>query len=213
MTIIWSLFVPGLLLLLFPADRLLSSAVRLRSFDCFQSLHNSARHRPWWWVPALWLDPVRALIGGLLLKQAFGLDSVYWSQTAVPAYTVLLGILSVAIWCQTYTRRDENVMLAPIGFVIGLIAAMTSWQVALGGMLIGFTGLFAFRQFPAFFLMGLGAVALIGFAFGEELTWLIPAVAAFGLPLGINLFSGRTMELPTRDSSGRSAEPPLPASR
>lgn len=201
---------PGLLLLLFPADRLLSSVVRLRSFERFHSLHNSRRHRPWWWVPVLWIDPVRAFGGGFLLKFALGLDSVYWSQTEVPAYCVLLGLLSVAIWCQTYTRRDENVMLAPIGFVIGLIAALTTWQVALGGLLIGFTGLFAFRQFSAFFIMGLGAVALVGFALGQELTWLIPAVAAFGLPLAINLFSGRTMELPTRDSSGRDSEPPLP---
>src|SRR5689334_14674174 len=38
MTIHWGLFVPGVLLLLFPADRLLSPRVELRSFDCFQSL-------------------------------------------------------------------------------------------------------------------------------------------------------------------------------
>ena len=36
MTIHWSLFVPGMLFLLYPADRLLSSLVELRSFDCFQ---------------------------------------------------------------------------------------------------------------------------------------------------------------------------------
>ena len=96
-------------------------------FRSLYSLHNSRRHRPWWWVPVLWIDPVRAFGGGFLLKFALGLDSVDWSQTEVPAYCVLLGLLSVAIWCQTYTRRDENVMLAPIGFVIGLIAALTTW--------------------------------------------------------------------------------------
>lgn len=204
---------PGLLLLFFPADRLLSSAVRLRSFDRFQSLHNSSRHRPWWWVPVLWLDPVRGFIGGWLLKQALGLVSVYWSQTSGPAYCVLLVLLSTAIWCQTYTRRDDQAMLAPIGFLIGLIAALTTWPVALGGLLLGLTGLFAFRQFPAFFAMSMGAVALVGFALGEEPTWLIPAVLAMGIPFALSLLTGRSMELPTRDASGGKDDHPQPASR
>lgn len=67
MTIHWSVFVPGVLLLLYPADRLLSSLVELRSFDCFQNLDNSPRYRPWWWVPALWIDPLRGFAGTWLL--------------------------------------------------------------------------------------------------------------------------------------------------
>jgi hypothetical protein len=45
MTIYWSLFVPEVVLLLYPADRLLSSLVELR--DCFQYPENSPRYRPW----------------------------------------------------------------------------------------------------------------------------------------------------------------------
>ena len=45
MTIYWSVFMPGVLLLLYLADRLLSRLVELRSFDCFQNLENSPRYR------------------------------------------------------------------------------------------------------------------------------------------------------------------------
>lgn len=192
---------PGMLLLFYPADRLLSSVVQLRSFERFQSLEDSKRYRPWWWVPVLWLDPVRGFLGGWLLKQAFGLVSIYWNLTAVPEYCTFLVLLCLAIGCQTYTRRDQDVMLAPIGFIIGLVAALTLWQVALGGLVIGLTGLFAFRQFHGFFIMSMGAVALLGFVLEVEVMWLIPAVVALGLPIAIGIVSGNTLELPTRDAS------------
>lgn len=201
MTISWSLLVPGILLLFFPADRLLSSVVQLRSFDCFQSLENSTRNRPWWWVPAFWIDPLRGLSGGWLLKSGFGLDSIYWNLTSVPTYYVFLALLIFAIWLQTYTRRDDQVMLAPIGYIIGLVAVLASWPVALGGFLIGLTGLFAFRQFIGFFIMSFGAVALIGFVLGVEPMWLIPAVLSLGVPVAIAVMTGNSMELPTRDAS------------
>ena len=73
MTIHWSLFVPSVLLLVFPADRLLSSLVELGSLDCSQGLENGPRHRPWRWVPALWLDPLRGFPGTLLLPIITGL--------------------------------------------------------------------------------------------------------------------------------------------
>lgn len=48
MTIHWSLFVPGFVRLLYPADRLISSLVELRSVGCFQNLENSPCYRPRW---------------------------------------------------------------------------------------------------------------------------------------------------------------------
>ena len=202
MTIYWGMFLPGLLLLFYPADRLLSSVVQLRSFDCFQSLENSARHRPWWWVPILWIDPLRGLAGTLLLKQALGLNSPYWDSTPLPGYCLLLGLLVPAIWGQTHTRREEQVMLAPLGFVFGIVGALTSWPVALLGLIMALTGLFAFRQFHAFFAMGLAAVALVGFVMEINPHWLVPAVIVVGLPIMISIITGRTLEVPTRDSSG-----------
>ena len=106
----WVSFVPGLLLLLLPADRLLSRWVELRSYECFNSLNNSPRHRPWWWVPALWVDPVRAYAGTWLLLRAMEWRWVeaFW---LVPMAVALLVPL-VASWVSSCSLelpvRDDS---------------------------------------------------------------------------------------------------------
>jgi len=202
MTIHWTLFVPGLLLLLFPSDRLLSSMVTLRSFENFQSLENSPRYRPWWWVPALWIDPIRGLVGTLLLKHDFASAAADATVAARPAYWLVVGILGLAVLCQTFTRRDEHVLLAPIGFIGGMVAALAPLPVTLIGLAMATTGLFAFRRFHAFFSVGLAMVALLGLLFGARVVWLAPAVVALGLPIVAGVVTGYTLELPTRSGSG-----------
>ena len=208
MTIHWSLFVPGILLLLYPADRLLSSLVELRSFDCFHNLANSPRYRPWWWVPVLWLDPMRGFAGTWLLQQAFGVASVTWAAVPKPEYVLLVAILGLAVLCQTFTRRgDQGVLLAPMGFVGGLTVALTPLPVALIGLVTAALGLFAFRQFHAFFAVGLVGVALLGVVLGTGVMWLGPAAGAFLLPIIAGLVTGSTLEVPTRNASGRVPPP------
>jgi hypothetical protein len=212
MTIHWSLLVPGLLLLWFPADRLLSRAVQLRSFDCFQSLERSRRHRPWWWVPVLWLDPGRGFLGSWLLMRAFALEEAPgFSFVPVLPYGMAVGVLILAVLIQTFSRREEGVLLAPIGFVVGLVLAITSWPVAAVGLTMGLVGLFAFREFHAFFAVSLVAVAVLGFAFEVPPMWLLPAIGALALPVAAGVMTGRTLELPTRDASSPRGDAILPA--
>jgi hypothetical protein len=202
MTIQWTVFVPGVLLLLFPADRLLSPLVELRSFDRFQNLENSPRYRPWWWVPALWLDPLRGFAGAWLLLQAFGLTSVKWETAPVPEYAGFVVLIGLGVLCQTLTRRgDEGILLAPIGFVAGVVVAVAPWAVSAMGIVSATLGLFAFRQFNAYFAIGSVAVAVLGLVLSTDAMWLWPASGAFALPLLAALVSGCTLELPTRDSS------------
>lgn len=202
MTIHWILFVPGVLLLLFPADRLLSSAIELRSFDCFQSLENSPRFRPWWWVPVLWLDPFRAFAGTWLLREGLGLKTGPWDPVPVGPYVLALAILIAGGACQTFTRRgDRGVLLAPIGYVAGMVCALTPWSVSLLAIVSAALGLFAFRKFHAFFAFGLSAVALLGFALGAEVAWIAPAIGVFALPIVAGLVTGSTLEIPTRNAS------------
>jgi hypothetical protein len=209
MTIHWSLFVPGVVLLLYPADRLLSSLVELRSFDCFQNLENSPRFRPWWWVPVLWLDPLRAFLGTVLLQRAVGVADATWTVTPKPEYAFLVGLVGVGVVCQTITRRgDTGVLLAPIGFVAGIVTALTPWPVALIGIVTATLGLFALRQFNAFFVFGLVAVCLLGIVLGTGMMWIGPAVGVFALPIMAGLVTGSTLEVPTRNASGR--RPQLP---
>lgn len=203
MTILWSLFVPGVLLLLLPADWLMSSVVQLRSFDCFQSLEDSPRHRPWWWVPVLWLDPLRGFFGAFLLKQALGLTSIVWASTPKSEYALLVAVLALGVVCQILTRRgDRDVLLAPIGFVVGVAAALTPWPVMIIGTVVAALGLFALRQFHWFFVFGFIAVALLGFVLGAAPFWIWPASAVFALPIVTAVVLGRTLELPTRNASG-----------
>lgn len=210
MTIHWSLFVPAILLLLFPADRLLSSLVELRSFDCFQNLENSPRYRPWWWVPSLWLDPLRGFLGTLLLQRAVEITTVTWTFTPKLEYALLVGMIALGVLCQTFTRRgDTGVLLAPIGFVAGVVAALTPWPVALLGIVTATLGLFAFRQFHAFFAVGLTAVCLLGFVLGTGMMWIGPAIGALALPIAAGLVTGSTLELPTRNASRAAPRPIL----
>lgn len=209
MTIHWSLLAPGVLLLLYPADRLFSPLIELRSFDCFQNLENSPRYRPWWWVPALWIDPLRGFFGTLLLQHAVEITTVTWLLAPKAGYALFVGIVAVGVLCQTFTRRgDAGVLLAPIGFVGGVVAALTPWPVALIGLITATVGLFAFRQFHAFFAFGLAAVCLLGVVLGTDMMWIGPAVGVLALPIVIGLVTGSTLEVPTRNASG---PPPVPA--
>jgi hypothetical protein len=201
MTIELRLFAPGLLLLLFPAEWLLSSMVQLRSLDRFQSLQNSPRDRPWWWVPALWLDPLRAFAGAYLLRAALGAPVDDWASTPKLEYSVVVAAVGVGVLCQMFTRRDPEAVLAPIGFVAGLVAALTPWQVAAIGVTMAVTAMLAFRRFHAFFTIGLCAVGALGFVLKAEVAWLVPALAALALPFAVSALSGRALEIPTRRDS------------
>lgn len=203
MTIQWSLFVPGVLLLLLPADRLLSAKVELRSFDCFQNLQNSPRHRPWWWVPALWLDPLRGFVGTFLLLRGLSIELQAWRLSSLMAYILLLVVLTAGLLSQMFTRRgDRGVLLAPMGFVGGVAMALTPWPVALIGIVTAMLGLFALRQFHWFFAFGFVAVALLGFLMDTNVVWYAPVLGLFALPIVLSLVTDSTFEIPTRNDSG-----------
>ena len=193
---------PAVLLLLFPADRLLSANVQLRTFESFRSLENSPRHRPWWWVTALWLDPIRGFVGTLLLKTAFALTQGKWTLRQEPTYWLLVGILGTAVLCQSYTRRDHEVLLAPMGFVGGIVLALIPLAVAVIGLATAVMSLFAFRRFHAFFTVGLAMIGLLGALLDTHFMWLAPAGLVLIVPLALGAIAGRTLELPTRNDSG-----------
>ncbi len=208
MTIHWSLLVPAVLLLLFPADRLLSSRVELRSFESFQNLVNSPRHRPWWWVPGLWLDPWRGLLGTLLLRGAVDISAETWELTPKPQYALLLGILAAGVLSQTVTRRgDGRVLLAPVGFVAGVVGGLTPWTVGLLTIVTGMVGLFALRHLQAFFAFAFVAVCLLGAALGAGAGWIGAAAGSLALPIIAGLVTGSTLEVPTRNDTGRQEAP------
>lgn len=196
----WSVF--GALLLLFPADRLLSSVVRLRSMDSFQSLENSPRHRPWWWVPILWVDPLRGYVGTYLMTAAVA-GSDEWITTDKRLYALAMLVLASGVLAQMFTRRGDEAWLAPIGFVAGVVAVLTPWPVALIAGAMAFTAMFGFRSISAFFLVGFSMVAALALPLDANPVWFVPALGVLALPFLVAVLSGRTMEIPTRESSAR----------
>jgi hypothetical protein len=201
MTVDWSFFLPGLIALLFPADWLLSSKVTLRGMESFRTLENSPRRRPWGWVPALWLDPVRSWFGVTLLLQSIDFGPGAWSQVPVAAYVVVLVVLAVALAIQTYTKRDPEKLLAPVGYAAGMLVALLPWEVSLLGIVTGVVALIAFRAFHAFFTVALLAIGLLGLILESRVHWLLPAMGAMVVPALVTFFTARTLELPTRADS------------
>lgn len=201
MTFAWETLVPGLFLLMFPTSGMLSSKVQLRTWESFQSLHSVEAKRPWWWVPALWIDPVRAVAGVYLLRESMGLQVTFWSQMPRTEYGVLVGAMVIGVIAQLYSRREEGVMLAPVGYVVGMLALLLPLPVAIAGLVMAITLTYAFRQFGAFFMGGLLGIAILGALLRMELMWLLPAVGVCSVPLIANLVTSNTMKLPTRDPS------------
>jgi hypothetical protein len=198
MTIDPALCASGLLLTIFPADRLLSQWVRLRSFDCFHTLERSPEHRPWWWVPALWLDPLRGFAGAWLLKASLGAPRADWAALPKDAYALIVAALGAGVVSQLFTRRDSEALLAPLGFVVGIVAALTPWAVAALGVAVALIAMCAFRRFHAFFTAGFIALAALGLALRAPGAWLVAALIVVALPLAVSAMTGRALEIPTR---------------
>ncbi len=176
----------------------MSSAIELRSFGSFQQLGNSPSHRAWWWVPILWADPFRAFFGTLLLQQSLGLVSNRWNQTPKEAYALMLVLLILAMLSQTYSRRSQGVLLAPLSFTLGVVACLIPWTVSLIGLAMATTGMFAFRQFHAFFSIGFVVVLGLGFALEASVLWTAPTAGLFLVPLIASILKNSTLEIPTR---------------
>lgn len=203
MTIQWILSGLVAALLAFPADRLLSSRVELRSFECFQTLENSPRFRPWWWVPVLWLDPLRGFVAVWIFRHDLAFGSAERTPISFAHYGTLVAFVVIAIMVQTFTRRgDHHSLLAPIGFVAGVAAALVPWPVAAIGVTAALIGLFAFRQFSAYFVCGPIAVVVIGYVLDARMMFVFLAACGFVMPIATEFITGKHLEIPTRNSSG-----------
>lgn len=209
MSMDWNLFVPGLLLLLLPADLFLSARVELRSFESFRTLHDSPRQRPWWWVPILWLDPLRGFTGVVLVRRALDLEARKWEFLPRAPYAWLVALLVLAVVAQLCTRRDRETLLAPLGFVAGLATALTPLPVIVPAFLLACVALFGLRHYQAFFGVGAAMLVALGFAFRVEPAWFLPAAIAFVLPVIASLVTDRALALPTRgvEAARRPSQP------
>lgn len=194
MSIDWVLLVPALLLLLWPGDRLMASEVELLSFDRMGNRSEAINRRRW--VYLRWLDPIRGFGGAFLLKISLPLTTDLWSYLPGMEYGVFVAVLGLGMISQLFTGREEGVLLAPVGYAVGILFVLVPWPAAAVAVISGITSLFAFRQIAAFFGFTAMVVGLVGMLFETPIIWLLPAVGALLIPVIAGLMTGRTLEIP-----------------
>lgn len=190
----WWLFTPAVLLLLFPGDRLMSPQVELLNFD--RASHRSRSPKCSRWVYSRWLEPLRSFGGAFVLKVSLPLTTDLWHYVPQTEYSLFVGVLFLGMILQLFTRREEDALLAPIGYVVGLMFAIVPWPVALVGLIAGITSLFAFRQLQGFFGMAAVVVVAIGLLLEAPVIWMLPIVGVLLVPVIAGLTTGRTLEMP-----------------
>lgn len=195
MEIEWILFLPALLLLFYPLDDGLRGRVRLRDYERLRNDRLGASDA-WWRQPWVWVDPLRAFAGGWLLLHSWTIEPPLpgvWRH--LPVFGSLL-VLALAVGVQMHTRRDDEVLFAPVGYCAGLLFAVLPAEVAVLVVALAGVSLMAFRGWSAFFLCGAFAAGVFGFMILRVNFWMLAAVVLMLEPLLLSLMARRELMLP-----------------
>ncbi len=162
--------IQALILLLFPLGLFFGKWVSLRQYSSSAVADEFSLARSWATIPALWVDPLRAYLGTLLLN-----DENFAVRLPVGAKGDLIheklfltvGVLALALMVQMFAVRnpeDDDTLLAPVGFTIGMIFALIAMPaVAVLTTVVAVASVAAFRSWHAFFLGAVVAVVGTGF--------------------------------------------------
>lgn len=199
MNLNWWMFLPALLLVFCPLDAVLPKRLKFREFDHLDFGEDSwCRSVEAWWLPTLWLDPLRAFAGAWLLRNAWVLDEFLGGVARHAPVVVSALILAVALGVQLHTRRDRDMVFAPIGYVIGLWFGLLLAPVAALAMVVGVGCVVAFRSWSAFFVFGAIGAGVIGFLIMRLDPWMLMAVALSALPWFVSAITQRVLIFPLR---------------
>lgn len=202
----WTMLVPAVVLLYYPAERIMPTGAKLRSY--LQLNDPVAGHRRFWWrwQPALWADAGRiALAVGAVrfaLSPGLATDDA-WA-------TVILGALLLpGLMLQMVTRRKDGAMYAPVGYAIATLVVLLPPITALQVAVISIVALGAIRYFDAFFLGG-GATSLaLGLLPGAPKLSALLVAAVFILPVLLAAMFRRKLVLPVRSRAKTVLPEPL----
>ena len=196
------MFLPALLLVFFPLDAVLPRRLKFRDFDRLDFGEDSwSRSLEAWWLPTLWLDPLRAFAGAWLLRNAWVLDESLGGVLRLVPLVASALILAGALGVQLHTRRGQDLVFAPIGYVIGLWFGLVVAPVAVLAMVVGVGCVVAFRSWSAFFVFGAIGVGVIGYLVMRLNPWLLMAVVLSICPWFVSAMTQRTLILPLRSVS------------
>ena len=153
----------GLVLLLPPIRLLLKERITARSLgDLDQEVQDNDEYAGnWYRQPWVYFDMVRSLVGTKIF--ILGLTTGPFPEWK--GLWQLVGWLTIALWLQTWSREDNEVMVAPIFFQAGMLLGILPPVVAALALLFAFSSLIVLRRLEAFFIAGTIGVLLIGTLF------------------------------------------------
>lgn len=195
MQIHWLIFFPALVLLFYPLDALLRGGVRFRDYERTREQLIGGKTAGWRQL-LLWLDPLRAFLGGWLLLNSWQTDPLLPGVWNYLPFLGALAVLGAAVFVQMHTRRDDAMLLAPVGYLSGLAFALLPPAVAV--LVVVFAGacLMAFRGWGAFFFFGSVASGVFGYLVLKVNLWMLAAVLLMIQPLLVSMLLGRRLLLP-----------------
>ncbi len=208
MSIDWVQFLAALLVLFYPLDSRLGLRARLHNYESLLAA-GFATEGGWKRQSWLWADPLRAFAGAWLLRNAWAVEPpLPWIWLQGPLIGTVL-VLAVAVGVQTHTRRVDGVLLAPVGYIAGIVFGLLPPEVAVLVLALGGVCLMAFRRWWVFFLCGaIGAGAFGYLILGVDL-WVAAGVVLMIEPVAVSLLLRRELLLPvlrvthSRTSGGR----------
>jgi hypothetical protein len=197
MTLNWTLFVPALLLLFYPLDRLLPKVCRLRQLGQIDFMESGVWKRAPWWFTGLWVDGIRAFGGAWLLRAAWSIEPVESWVDYTPMIASAL-ILLIAIGVQMTTRRSGEYFLAPLTYVAGVVMALVSTPVALIVLAAGSICMAAFGSLTAFFFIQACVLGSLGCLILNAGPWAVVATGLGFLPCVVSFAAGRPLVVPMK---------------
>jgi len=198
MLINWGLFLPALVLLLYPLERILPAKMKCRSYENLTDPAFRHRRRWWRWQPELWLDAVRIAAAAWFVK--FSILPHEPGSKKIVALTLGL-LLALGLCLQMFTRRKDDALLAPLGYVLGITLAFLPVPAALAVFAAAAVAMVAMQDFMAFFGAGALAAGVLGGFLGGGVQLAVILAAVFFLPVLISLMSRRKLMLAVRSAA------------
>lgn len=193
----WFSLLPAIVLLFFPMQVLLPKSTVFRVYE--QIPPRGKGRFPWWWTPAVWLEPLLGLGGAYLLHEfTFAVEPDATGLTALlPALTTFV-ILLIALVLRMPVWRDRRACVAPLGFLVGVAFGLMPPLCVVVGLLLAVCAMGGFQHFGAAFLAGAPALGAAGLLFKAPRVEVALAAVLLIVPFVFSVATYRVMTFPSR---------------
>lgn len=199
-------YITGVFLLVLPAGLISRRRLKVVSLP---ELADRPRHRMGWLHWVNFIDLARAWAGLELVRHAFVMIDPAAASTMLPLVTIAISALAGLGLQQVFHAADEDDLVAPVAYAIGLTFAFIPPQVALLALPLGLATALGLKSLGSGFVFAAISTAVLGFLL--HLSPLIVATASL-LLFAPALLAGmlqRRLVLTVRNRAGETREAPL----